>query len=558
MLKYMIPLCCVLTLFIGTPASAVVAEVAVAEVQAAFDQAAVEHAAGASGGVEPWGLVGYARNSDNSRARVLNRAAALDALVATVRQYEREGDEVQVVAYCRAAGSFLTAPQATHRAVACEFLACFPSAAVEADALPQMGALLADTAAAFPGGEYPITQIAMAPVKITPITMTVGEIAGDALFSMTKIRFADRTVFDRWWTVNGDYSQRHWYWVLRFNAAGYASTRWKLIPRINSSTEPASSVNLHETEKNDVLLAALTPERALQVLLLANNRAAFWHEVQAPWLASGQQPVEMDGGISYTGLRPDPALIVQHVRTYDQRQLLWDVLEGKVVWPEMANADASSQEMLGMAIVDVLQEMLRLGDVATIERILTNDAGLPVQSARLQSRLTLIATHLDAARSEAIIVKQLQRNPAQVELAIMLLQQTGFAHWEVVRTSYDALPPSGQNALIGEIGAVKLPESRATLATLFAEKLLEAVLKDGATPQAADYPRPDRLRAFAAAAASLNGAPVVDDTLLNTATRYPGKVQLTAEERQAYMTAMANARVEVIGILRAFFTNGTP
>ncbi|MCL4401835.1 MAG: hypothetical protein M1436_04095 [Acidobacteria bacterium] len=508
------------------------------EVAAVFAQAATEHAAGQMALIpqqqqlgqpdqptfKPWSLP-----ISGVDGIVLNYSPAMEGLVARVGALDAAGETGMVAEYCRAALQYLSAPQENYRALACEFLAHFPAAAVGAGALPGIGALLDDTAAAFHGMRQALPQ--QGPMSYTPISMTVADIARVAMLQITEYRFSSRAIFQRWWAGNAEYTDRLWYWVVRYR----------------------------DTPDIRAQLDKLDPARELKIYLLLDNSTARRNEMEAPWRTAGlQPPADFAGGI-YHHNPPNPVQAGQFVAAHHLQHELFDLLAGTTTWPEVKDNTGWGETALALAITEVGRNCWTRADAATIEQILNSGRGLAVHENRAQTGLTEVAVSLDGARLESIVLGQLARNPQQPDLTTVLLANTGLKHWKLIRGYYDLFNGDGQARVIRALGDMAIRDDmRAALCSLFAEDHLEAALTPDGNVADGDQPRRDRLSAYAAVAERLNnGKPVVNPAVLQAALSY-GMGKIDNATRDAQIAAMPAARKEAVNQLAAFFAKVKP
>lgn len=525
----------------GLPAAQVDPQIA-REVATAFDQAAKEHVAGVTQTMTPqqtpqleppeqpkftpWSL-----HCMDMEAQSLNYSAAMEGLVKRVKVLDDAGKIEKVAEYCRAAVPFLTATPATHKALACEFLAHFPASAVEAGAIPGIGALLDDTTEAFHGMRGSMQQSAMTPGTYTPISMTVADMAQIALLSTTYCHFSSQEIFQRWWAGNNEYASRLWYWI----------SRYRDTPEIRTQ------------------LAKLNPTQTLKVYLLLNNSAARRNEREAPWRDAGlQQPPDLDGGIYFHNAY-SPVQAGKFVAAHHLQPVLLDLLAGTTTWPEVKDNTGSGETELAMMIAEVGRNCWTRKDATTIEQILNSGRGLAVHETRVQTQLTGVAVNLDSARLEPILLGQLARNPLQPDLTTILLANTNLKHWDVIRGYYARFDGFGQSQVIRTLGDMAIREDmRTALCQLFAEDHLDAALTPNGNVADEDSPRRVRLDAYASAAERINGGqPAVDPAVLRAALSC-GRGKVDRKTSEAELAAMPPARTEAIKQLTAFFAKVKP
>ncbi|HEX2948263.1 MAG TPA: hypothetical protein VHV83_01610 [Armatimonadota bacterium] len=524
----------------GLPAVAANRQIA-REVATAFDQAAKEHAVVRVETISQFDTIATSQQSDQSNSALfkgwtlsfagvegkqLNYSTAMEDLVKRVRVLDDAGNLDKVIDYCRIVVPYLQAAQASHKALACEFLAHFPASAVDAGALPHIGALLDDATVAFQGVRESVPQSVQMPFLYTPMAMSVADMAQMALSSVTDCQFSNREVFQRWWPENKDYVNHLWYWVVRYQ----------------------------DTPEIRAKLSRLSPLQTLKVYLLLDNLTARRNEMETPWRKAGLQPPQNFATNMYRANSPDPIQVGKFVADHHLQEQLFDLLSGAITWPDVKDNTGWGETALGMRITEVGRHCWTREDTMTIERILNSGRGLAVHEIRVQTGLTQVAVSLDNARLESILLGQLARNPRQPELATLLLANTGLKHWDIIRSCYDKFNGYGEEQLITALGEMATRnDMRAMLCQLFAEDHLEAVLTPDGRVANDDSPRRNRLSAYARAAERINGGmPVVDPKVLQAAISCGiGKIDETTSEAQ--IAAMPGARTEAIKQLTAFF-----
>ena len=465
---------------------------------------------------------------------VLNASPAMEALVRKVDALAGDGTGEAAREYCERAVPYLSHEQPAYRAVACEFLAHFPVAAIELGLVPVIAGLLSDPAPAFPAVTASLRPSGRNEVAGT-VQLSVADVARFALTDITNFAFADREVFSTWWRQNRNLHERVWYWAVR----------WRK----------------RETQKDLDRLAALEPRTALKILLLVGNSTARQTEAALPWIVAGDQrePSDMLPMAGMMAWAPTAETITAFVRNIGLRDFVLGLLSGDEIWPETAHGTYRyGFRALVKTLIPVCEQVLERTDAQILEAALNDGKGLSASSAAIQTDLALLAATLAPDRAEDIMVSQLRRNPTQRLLAAALVERTGTHHWDLVRASYfcdgpyypsSSLRPQIVRAL-GGAGA----GARARLLELFRAEHLSAALTEHHSPASDWHYRDELFRAFAAAAQSVNGGTaVVDDELLEEACFQLGMVSGERQrEEKRHNAGVPAARERALAKLRAF------
>ena len=541
------------------------------DVLTAFDQAVREHASftdlvNRSPESDRWSL--YNPTDDYV---MLNHSAAMTTLLGRVRALAKAGDEGQVQAYCRTAGYILTDPSPQRRAVAAEFLASFPSPAIETGTIPLLGNLLKDSSTVFPAHQVHIARDKDWVTKFTiaRTQMTVQEIARQVLTRICRIHFANYGIFHTWWEANQNYAQRYWYWAMRFRAAGYFRTGGFVICGSGKITTTHNSENEIEATKNQRLLAAMPPLRALKLYLLSSSEIGLWNEVEDAWRSHGLLPPkdlrEDQGYYLDISQGPNPDAVTQFIVNSRQQQVLRQLLFGEITWPEIEKTGHAGADALGYALETYALPLLGKEDVIAIENLLASGKGLPARTSVLQSALALRAVELDPARAEEILLNELHRHPGLVPLAAELVRRSGGRYAGEIVASY-AAADNDHRRMITEacIARMRTPEGcenaedcRQLMGKLFSMQPLQVLLDGHNEIKAEDYTRGELTADFANAVDQFPTGykPRIDYGLIETATRILIKRDIPTQEYPARRHAMIVARDQVIALLREFFAS---
>ena len=507
----------------------------VREVEKAFDTAAKEHAVIEPGRylfvdlpqqIIPGGTHTTSPSSSSRRPpiwslqendvafmKALSRSDAMEELVRTVDNLLSQQDAATAEQYCRTAAWFVSDQRATHRALACEFIAHYPEMAIDIGAIPMLGALLDDKAEAF-------TQALRDRGNYGYLAMTVAEVARIALRKITCGSFPTQAIFQRWWEMNGDCRNHLWYWAVRYGG----------------------------TEADKKMLATFDPLQTLKIYLLYSNNGALTAEGSLPWSSKGEALPNDCYFAKPPSVQPDITAISQFVNDHQLQPVLLDLLAGKSDWYEVKGNEAS----LCKTLVEVLPHCLQRADAATLEAILNSGHSLAASYPELQAGIVEVAVTLDKDRLEEIILAQMKRNPNQPRLSGILLVNTGLKHWDTIRQYYDHdFNTSNQCRLIQDLRIQPKPEIHAKLRELLESDHLDMLLDEQGKPTEEDARRRQRLREFAMAAEWLNHGAVIEPSLLSAATFLGGKI--THEEEAAQLKAMPAAREKVIKQLADFY-----
>lgn len=517
-------------------------------VQTAFGAAASEHVRGFTvpGDDEEWMMY----NSPAGSQKRANRAPSIIELIQAIRCLRRDGDTAQANAYCQVAVTELSSPNIARRALACEFLAWFPVAAIDLGALPQIASLLDDHTDVFPGRISNIAQ-AYNPQNATPTMLTMGDIANATIYTMTGINFPHFTDFQFWWTENAEHATRYWYWAIRFTATSQAIAHTK-------NDMPVYDIAMQA--ENHRLLDAMSPELRLKLLLLAGIEPVAAREVEAPWRTRGQQPpVYVYNGDHFANVNPNEAW--SYIATHHLQPQLDDLLNGTLIWPEINNPfNPDIVERLAHTIARLLRDHVRKKDALKLINQITCSTGLAARSRDMRRELVLLALKADAVRSATLALTELKNYPHQPDIALGLLHGTGTKYWDALQPIYAAFDDLELDRFIVGIGEFKTPPARSILRQLFDAFISETHL-DTYAGQGKYFNYINHIDAFAEAANALTGKRLFESTLLDAAMfPLPGepattqKVEVSPEERERRQKAAVVARPEIMRRLVAFYS----
>ena len=219
----------------------------------------------------------------------LYQSEAMEDFVKGLRATGR-GDEAAVC--LKFAQAYLNHADPRYRAVACEFLAHFPLQVIDAGLLPAVAQRLGDSALAFDGATFGCDQRA-GYIHVTRCanSVSVGDVAREALVCGTGFQFQDAKAFDVWWQGNKDCRHRLWYWAMRWE-------RLPIAPPTPPAADPSKTPVVTHTGKVSVetefpaLVAAVGPEEGLKTLLLAPNPRAVATQSGARWGLGGASEVD--------------------------------------------------------------------------------------------------------------------------------------------------------------------------------------------------------------------------------------------------------------------------
>jgi hypothetical protein len=336
--------------------------------------------------------------NEHGYGECLNRSAAMEELVLAA------GKSAELADLLRLAIKRLDKADASARGVVCEFLAHFPRQTLEADLLPDLAKVLADSRFCFDGASIDMGQESDYINRLGK-GMSVADLANLVMWRATTFSFPSRKAFDGWWTRNKDYRQRLWYWSLRWRRA---------MP------EPPALADV----------ADLKPADGLRLLLLAGNGAAVVVDAGLPESNrfNGDGRTDPGSPVQRTCVDVDvsSATIADCVRKHDElKAAVIGTLHGEIPWPE-----ARGKEGFNSLVSTVIYVLPLICDKADVPRLkpLLGRKDEPIR--RIQRELSDLVVKLDPAEAEAVIVEQLNKGLAAS--VPELIRISGLKHRELI------------------------------------------------------------------------------------------------------------------------------
>jgi hypothetical protein len=415
--------------------------------------------------------------------------------------------------------------------VACEFLAAFPLAAVEAGLTPSLGGLLDDKSSAFKGVNIGMGQRdSFVSLAGRDGSVSVADVASLTMVWMTTLRFPNRAAFEAWWPRNKDCHARLWYWALKRGGA--------------KARDP-------QTAMKD--LAGKDPAEALRLMLLAGNNAA---KVVDSGLTEASQngsdkPMPVMEVMDYPFGFP-PQMVADFVRAHSFKPRLLRIAQQDIPWPEARGEQAVRG--LWYAILPVLPLALDKSDAPAIQKLLEDPTALLAKPGNGDFRdgFTEVLLDLDPSLAEGILLKQLKAEAHQPLLAARLVAATGLKHWNLVQA---ACPDVNDKPPVIE-ALVKLgtPQAAAALDQWFNAQDWTPILNEYGYES---NPNTEfLLDEYVKAAAAMNGGNPVVAKDLQDGAHWKARKGMTHEQIKEANKPVPAARVKVVAKLKEFFRAG--